>query len=157
MSSDDVYKKPAPELDNPSDFNRWKFSMTGYFETTNLFDEIFDGSVVIIKTGSTIKAKRITHSAQIDANEAKKYIRAERKMRNVVVRCLSSKYANQVLGLDSFKKVWEHVSEVVTGESSSKLNEITNLLYGMKLQTSMNQLVMYLEICTPIISPLMAL
>ena len=59
------------------------------------------------------------------------------------MRCLSSKYANQVLALDSFKKVWEHVSEVVVGESSAKLNEITNLMYSMRLQTTLTQLITY--------------
>ena len=143
MPSEDLDKKPAPELDNPSDFNRWKFLLTGYFETTDLYDEIFDGSVVIVRTGSTVKAKRKTDTAQMGASEAKEYIRAERRMRNVVVRCLSSKYANQVLALDSFKKVWEHVSEVVVGESSAKLNEITNLMYSMRLQTTLTQLITY--------------
>ena len=71
MPSEDLDKKPAPELDNPSDFNRWKFLLTGYFETTDLYDEIFDGSVVIVRTGSTVKAKRKTDTAQMGASEAK--------------------------------------------------------------------------------------
>ena len=142
-SSTTVDRLAAPILEGPKQWNTFKFLLEGYFTTNDYMDEIYAGEVKIISRTEGLEAR--AKSATEAHADSVKYVRAEKRMMAMIVRCLDVRYANQLLTCTRYTEMWAALEEIVVGERSARCLEVRNLLMAAEWRGNLGELLTYFQ------------